>query len=239
MNQFKPAETFILHHKTAAMQRLADLVRTGHRFHVSGTVSPEKVQGLAKKFTGLYQTNQTRLQASRQRKTGEASFRLLLQGKPDATEIRWWLLRTDGEMPEAAKKENWADATQRGQHIEWDGYELVRHTREGANNPSWSWRYTKEQEASLRDGLVNAIRTHRDDHLRQLIDSIHRTPGFALAREQVKKMRKLITDEWKRRGRDGAPPEMPGRVGYVQRLADVGHRVGATKDRKRGVRRVK
>jgi hypothetical protein len=80
----------------------------------------------------------------------------------------------------------------------------------------------------LRSQFIACIRQKRDRDLAQLIHTTWRTPGFHGAREQVKKFSDLIKAEWKRsRGADEAIPEIPGRIGYVRRLPDVGMRLGA------------
>lgn len=230
-----PVDWFVLRHRATVMQRLADLVRSGHRHYVAGSVPLEKAPMLAGKFVALYQVDQHRMQASRQRSAGQASFRLLMHGQPDASEIGWWLLRTDGAMPAPAMRERWHDALVNRLHL--GGYELVRQTRQGASAPAWTWRYTQAQEQGLRGALIRAIRNQRDDELRQLIDSIHRTPGFAGARAQVKRMRDLIHTEWQRVHGHGQPvPGMPERLGYVQRLPDVGLRLSEFGRRRRGHR---
>lgn len=230
-----PVDWLVLRHKATVMQRLSDLVRSGHRHYVAGSVSLEKAPTLAGKFVALYQVDQHRMQASRQRAAGQASFRLLMRGQPGTSEIGWWLLHTDGALPAQAMRERWQDALV--DRLEVGGYELVRQTRQGASTPAWTWRYTRAQEQALREVLIRAIRVHRDDELRQLIDTIHRTPGFAGARAQVKRMRDLIHAEWRRVHQHGQPvPEMPTRLGYVQRLPDVGLRLSEFGQRQRGHR---
>lgn len=211
---------FVFTRKTALMQRLADLVRSGHRHYVCGQIDQAKAGYFAGKLDGLYSVGQTALQASRQRKTGAATFRLLMLHQPDHDTLLWWLLRTDGKVQPEAAREKWRDA--HVDRITLTGYELVRQTRPGAAQAAWTWRYTKAREQDLRDALLRAVRTRRDDVLRQLIDTIWRTPGFAGARGQVKKMGALIVSDWKRsRGQD-TMPALPARLGYVRRLPSIG-----------------
>lgn len=75
---------------------------------------------------------------------------------------------------------------------------------------------------SLRHAIVRAVRARRDDELRQLVNSIWRTPGFSAARAQVKKMGRLIEGEWKRSRGTDPMPVLPTRIGYVRRLSDIG-----------------
>jgi hypothetical protein len=80
----------------------------------------------------------------------------------------------------------------------------------------------------LRDAIVSAIRHRQDLEIKRLINSEWRSPGFAGVREQVKKMADLIREEWKRsRGKTEPLPEIPQRIGYVQRLPDKGKYIKA------------
>ncbi len=216
-------DPFVFTKKTVLMQRLSDLVRTGHHYYVTGSIPVEKAAGLATKLDGLYDVDQGKLAASRQRKKGDASFRLLMFLPDGETNILWFLIRTEGEIPEAATREKWRDAIT--DRIELTGYELVRLPRVGSKNPAYTWRYTKAQHDDLRHGLLQAIRTKRDDQVRQLIHTLWRTPGFAGARGQVKKFGDLVKSEWKRSRGSDEMPEIPARLGYVRRLADKGARL--------------
>lgn len=224
----------VLTKKTALMQRLADLVRSGHRYYVEGQIPLEKAGYLAGKMDGLYRVGQDKLRASRQRKTGAASFRLLMLATEGEANLRWYLLRTDGTMPPEAEREKWRDALV--DRITLTGYELVRVTKPGTSAPAWTWRYTKDREQDLRNALLRAIRAKRDDELRQLIHDIWRTPGFSAAREQVKKMSELIRKDWKRSRGSDPLPEIPARLGYVRRLPDVGLKLSELGVKKRAKR---
>ena len=226
---------FVLTKKAALMQRLADLVRSGHRWYIAGQIKPDKAGYFAGKMDTLYAVGLTRLEQSRRRKSGQATFRLLMLYQDGHDCLDWWLLRTDGAVPPEAHREKWRDALV--DRISYTGYELVRQTRAGAKLPAWTWRYTKTREHELRDALLRAVRTKRDDELRQLIQTIWRTPGFAAARGQVKKMKALIVSDWKR-SRGGDPlPEIPERLGYVRRIPDLGRKLSELREQKRAVRR--
>jgi hypothetical protein len=226
---------FVITKKAALMQRLGDLVRTGHHWYVEGQIPTAKAGYLAGKMDALYQVGLSRLEQSRKRKSGKASFRMLMLHQESHENLLWWLLRTDGTVPPEAEREKWHDAL--ADRITLTGYELVRQTRAGAKVPAWTWRYTKTREQELRDGLVRAIRTKRDDELRQLIQTIWRTPGFAAARDQVKKMKALILADWRRSRGGDPPPEIPERLGYVRRIPDLGRKLSELCEKKRAVRR--
>lgn len=219
-----PEEPFIHTKKTAWMQRCADLVRSGHVRYISGAVPRERAQSLYSKFRALYPIRLTHVQATRTRKKGEATARLLFYWSGEDDSISWVLLRTDGKMPPAAEdaREKWRDAL-KDRLTAPGGYELVRLTKPQEPKPVWTWRYTREQYAKHRDSIREAIRHRRDDQLRQLIHSLWRTPGFAGARAQVKQLEKLIRADWKRvRHSSEEMPEIPKHLGYVRRIADKG-----------------
>jgi len=221
-NKVTSSNPFVFFSKAAFMQRISDLVRTGHSFYVMGELPIEKVAGFYSKMNDYYLVDEGKHVASRKRKDGFASFRLFL-GRFNAEDpnVTFIMVRTDGVVPALANKEKWRDALV--DKIQLTGYELVRHTRKDASKPSWSWRYTKQQEIDLRDSLVSSIRRKSDKDLSYLISQVAGTMGFAIARDQAKKMCHLVTSEWKRhRNITEKPPALPKRFGYVQRLPDVG-----------------
>lgn len=218
----KTADPFVFTKKTVLMQRISDAVRLGHTRYVVGVTTLEKTRALAEKFDRLYQPNLEKTAAHRARKAGKATTRLFfLNLKGEAV---WWiLLATDGEFAIGDDREKWRDPIAKGSRVELDGYELVQVTKPGLKNPAWTWRYTRKRHDDLREAVVLAIRTRHDADLRQLIQTIWRTPGFSGARDQALKFRDLIQAEWKRsRGPAEALPEIPKRLGYVRRLKDVG-----------------
>jgi len=268
-NRFDP---FVYEKKTVLMQRLADLVRTGHTRYMRGEISAERAGRLADKFARMYDCDLDKMAASRARAAGRASTRLLLwQPEPEADRLVWFLVATPGEFPLEDASQEWRDAMSDRQRVELGTYELVRITKpvtkaererlqrlrhaagdknlpeterkkahatltalgrrqqaKGARGGlSWTWRYTREANEALRLRLVQAIRDHRDDQVRQIVREAWRTPGFAGARDQVLKLPALIKGEWKRTRSVNLAgvPETPARLGYVQRLPDAGHRL--------------
>jgi hypothetical protein len=214
---------FIFTKKTPWMQRISDLVRTGHHHYIQGQIPLDKAKFLAKKFSDLYETGLSKLDQSRKRKNGFASFRFLAWFDEHNNIVHWILCRTEGQTPDSAKREKWQDATSKNRiHIS-GGYELVRLTKPAEPKPVWTWRYTKSHYEGFRESILRIIRTKHDEQLKELIHEIWRTPGFAGARDQVKSIAKLIISEWKR-SRNGLPlPEIPKRIGYVRRIPDVGY----------------
>jgi len=213
---------FVFTKKTPWMQRISDLVRTGHHHYILGQIKPEKAKFLAQKFSENYQTGLSKLEQSRRRKKGFASFRFLAWHDEPNNIVHWVLCRTEGVMPEVASREEWQDATSKSRLHVIGGYELVRLTKPDEPKPTWTWRYSKVHYEGLRDNLIRHIRTKRDDQLRQLIHEVWRTPGFAGGRSQVKQIKTLIKNEWKRSRSSEAEPNIPERIGFIRRLGDVG-----------------
>jgi hypothetical protein len=218
-----PRNPFILTKKTAFMQRIADLVRNGHNLYVQGVIPIEKAGFLAVKFESRFQVERNKLEASRARKRGEHSARLLFWLEDsEGEQVHWILLYCPGSVIDESEK--WRYALSDRIHL--TGYELVRLTKSGADHPVWTWRYTRTRYEELREAVVQAIRRKRDDELRQLIYTLWRSPGFAGIRAQVKKVGDVIRGEWRRtRGKNETMPEIPARLGYVRRLPDVGKRL--------------
>lgn len=215
---------FIFTKKTPWMQRISDLLRTGHHHYIQGQISTEKVKFLAQKFSDLYETGLPKLDQSRKRKNGFASFRFLAWHDETNNVVHWILCRTEGQIPDNAKREKWQDATNNKTRLHLvGGYELVRLTKVNEPKPVWTWRYTKSHYEGFRDSILRMIRNKSDFELSQLIFQIWRTPGFAGARDQVKSIAKLIIGEWKRSRGGQSLPEIPKRIGYVRRIPDVGY----------------
>jgi hypothetical protein len=225
-----PLTPFILTKKTVFMQRIGDLVRTGHSLYVQGVIPLEKAGFLAAKFEQRFQIERNKLEASRARKRGEHSARLLFWLPDDSEQVHWILLFCPGSVIDESEK--WRYALSDRIHL--TGYELVRLTKAGADHPVWTWRYTRTRYDELREAVVQAIRRKRDDELRQLIHTFWRSPGFAGIREQVKKIADVIRAEWKRsRSNSETMPEIPARLGYVRRLPDVGKRLSELTGKKK------
>lgn len=227
--------------KSVLMQRLADLVRTGHTKFVQGVLVAEKAAALAAKLDAIYQMTVSQRQQSRRRERGDASARLVMWSPSieDRAPVHWVLLITAGHLPPEASREAWRDALSKTSRLEIDGYELVRLTKPEEPRPVWTWRYTAAREQAWRESVIQAIRTRRDADLRQHIHNLWRSPGFAGIRVQVKKIGVLMRSEWRRsRLPNEVMPEIPARIGYVRRLPDVGVPIADLMSRRRGNRAV-
>lgn len=221
MHAFKnnPQNPWIFTKKTVFMQRVADKVRGGYNLYVQGCCSLEKTPYLYQKFAARYPLTASKSTQDRRRLSELNRYHWMAYFEPDTQLVHWIMLLCPGALPDTTDAWKCPFA----QRIKLTGYELVRLTRPGSEKPAYGWRYTRERHDDLRNALVSAIRTRRDLDLQQLTHSIWRSPGFAGVREQVKKMRLLITHEWQRsRSSAEMMPEIPKLIGYVRRLPDVG-----------------
>ena len=228
---------FVFTKKTTLMQRLSDYLRHGYQQYVEGTISKEKAGWFCGKQHLRYGVADDRFSTSRKRKLGKAVFHLLVLAIEGEENLRWWLLRTEGEtFYETGHELGWRDALK--DRINLTGYELLRLAKIGVKNPVWTWRYSADRYEGIRESILRAIRTKRDDELRQLIKSIFATPGFAGARDQVKKLAALIRHEWKRSRGSDQMPEIPSRLAYVRRIPDRGLKLSELGIKKRSKRRI-
>jgi hypothetical protein len=213
-----PTNPFIFTKKGPWMQRIAATVGQGSRHYIQGVTKLEKVAFKCIDLHRRYKINSAKHHDLKSRRNHEPVARWFAWF--DGTEWVHWVLLVD-HIDLSNEAENWRDATL--DRIQFSGYELVRKTRSGAKNPSWTWQYTRIQEHAIRDQIVSAIRLRQNAQLDQIIYSLARTIGFAGARDQAKKCFKLIKSEWKRaRSQSEALPDMPKFLGFLQMLKEKG-----------------
>jgi hypothetical protein len=219
---FNKSNPWLFTKKTAFMQRIADRVRSSPVQYIQGQVQLSKAAFLVDKLAKRYPLNLLKLTQVRHRKAGQGVYNWLGYYEENTGFVHWLLLYEAGSTID--NTDVWRNP--RLDPIKLTGYNLVRRTRQGASNadkPAWTWRYTNNQNDSLRDAIASAIKGRRDLELKKLIHSIYRSPGFAGVREQVKKMSELAKSDWKRyRSKSEVMPELPKIIGYVRRLGDVG-----------------
>jgi hypothetical protein len=205
--------------KTVWMQRVSDAVKAGATCFIQGSTRLDKVPFLLEKFTVRHPTNLTSRADLAARKRGETVQRWIGYLN-DSGMVNWCLFVWPGKDFDP-KSDAWQDPKK--QRLRHTGYELVRITKPGAKAPVLTWRYQKDQFERLHDEIVQIIRLRQDARLDQMIHTLHRSPGFAGVRSQVKKLWDIIRAEWKRtRSKVEVMPEIPKNIGYVRRLPDVG-----------------
>lgn len=223
-------KTWVFTSKAAYMQRIQDYVRTGHYLFIQGFIAPAKVPAFAAKMTALHPILDNKLKAFRARERGEATGRLMFWLPHSESEHVHWILvihpaPTDPADPKKGQldaSEQWKNAALRDQKVELTGYELVRQTKENVSKPVWTWRYRADRYDDLRDQLVLAIRSKRDQDVKRSLEVIWGSMGFSGSRAQAKALAKIFKEEWKRRRPGERLPETPAGHGYLRRKADVG-----------------
>lgn len=204
----------VLLHKATLMQRIADYVRAGYRWHTCGSVSLERASAFVRKFCTLYSIHVGKDERYRRKRAGLGNAVLLFCPSGDAGTLLWWLLVTDGDHP-AHRLEKLSEASQA--RVQCTGYELVALMRPNRARPVLTWRMTKSTYEGWRERVLRGVRSQNDAQLRQAWHSLYRTPGFSGIRSQVGKLVALMRAEW-RRTRSGPFPMARTRLGYVQRL---------------------
>jgi hypothetical protein len=222
MNKLPTSRIWVFTTKSVYMQRLSDYVRTGHQAYIKGVTVTEKIFPTFEKLVANNPVFDDRLKAFRAREQGFPTGRLLLYQNPKAPEKIHWFLLIHGNKDQLPPGEKWLHAEDPHSRIQFSGYELIRVTKEGSKKPSWTWRYSQDRFQDLRDSIVLAIRSNRDQDLKQLIESLFGTMGFSGSREQAKSLIKIIKDEWKRRRPNDEMPELPKGLGWIRRKADKG-----------------
>lgn len=222
LNDAKTKKIWVFTQKATFMQRLSDYVRTGHQAYVSGVTATEKIFPTWEKLVHNNPVFDNRLKAFRAREKGEPTGRLLLYQNLQSPEKIHWFLLIHGTVDQLPKDEKWSHAEDPRHRIYFTGYELVRVTKEGLKKPAWTWKYSQDRFQDLRDSMVLAIRSKRDQDFKILIDKIFGTMGFSGSREQAKSLAKLAKEEWKKRRPGEDMPEMPKGIGWIRRKADKG-----------------
>jgi hypothetical protein len=166
--------------KSAALARILDLVPRGYIRYFSGVVAPDKAVALARKFDQLYAIAATPAQRLTRKNKGLANCRLVMYWPPDALQIEWLILITDGAGLEA-ETQNLRQVNYPTRMM-WLGYELV--LRPTAGLTAWTWRRPRETMRELTL-LVSSQAMRRDwDAVTETLIRAARQPGFHGVRAQ-------------------------------------------------------
>jgi hypothetical protein len=222
LNRKTVSKIWVFTSKAAFMQRIADYVRTGHQAYIQGLTAAEKMHATWGRLAMDHPVFDDKLKAFRAREKGEPTGRLLMYQNLQQPDQIHWILLIHGRKDQLTPGEKWRHAEDPHARIQLTGYELLRVTKEGQKKPSWTWRYSSQRYQDLRDSLVQAIRSRRDQDLKNLILAIFGTMGFSGSREQGKALASLMKEEWKKRRPGEEMPETPKLIGWVRRRADTG-----------------
>jgi hypothetical protein len=207
----------VILHKTALMLQIQDYVRVGYRYWTAGTVTSDSALAWARKADRLYNVFHDRSRRARAKKErGEGSAVLLMHEIAGSGKL-WWILLVTPNENLAHQLEPLKDALDRSSRIELTGYELCHLTKPGVAAPVLTWRMTRATYENRRTHIIDIIRRGGAREIRQLIVSLHRSPGFHGIRRQVKACRMLIRGCWRRCKGSQPFPSMPSRVLYLRR----------------------
>lgn len=119
----------VISSRNQLMQQLMDGVRHGYTLFTNGSIRPDQLVKMIRKFSVVYQIDEDRNGRYRRRRNGLGNAKLFLFYRDDL--IYWWLLVSPFEKGEHAAHalEKLHDVFGKGKRIEIDGYELVRMPR--------------------------------------------------------------------------------------------------------------
>jgi len=211
-------DPFVFTQKTPYMQRVQDLVRSGHTRFVQGEIPISKAAFLADKFNRLYDCQLNKLESSRARKLGRATSRLLFLYTEGHERLLWILLVTDGKLAVEDSGEKWRDPLT--ERITLTGYELVRTTkpvttlevdklkklREALTKPDIGLAEKKKIEAGIHkaDLARKKAFTWTWRYTRQRHDDLREAVVDAIRRKRDDELRQLIHTIWRTPGFSGA-----------------------------------
>lgn len=223
----------------AGLQRIADYLRRAHPYWIAGEVPRDKSIFLWEKLARRYPLDYGRMTASRVRRGGGITFRLVMLLLPrNGDKVHWVLLASND--PEDG--EPWihflsADRHGRTPRLRIGAFEVVRTPRprlaksadrsHGAekrsgnvSQPVVTWRMTDSIWQSHREELVLLVRRRQDAELACKFDALKSVPGLRAIREQVRRLHLAAKGEWIRsRRRDESMP-MAAMPGWTRRKSD-------------------
>lgn len=196
--------------KILLMQRLQDYARLDYRFYFQGEVGLEKLNSLSRKFAQQYDTELSKFQRARRKRSGEAVTQLLIWIPEDSDKARFWLMATEGKG-RVHEYETLRDLRDKSNRISLSDYELVH------DGVSWSWRMTQATYTFHQKRLRNAILARNDLLYGVAVASLYQSPGFRLVRRQVGMLARWLRMEWGKLRKEPMP-ELPTFLAYVRRL---------------------
>lgn len=196
--------------KILLMQRLQDYARLDYRFYFQGEVGLEKLNSLSRKFAQQYDTELSKFQRARRKRSGEAVTQLLIWIPEDSDKARFWLMATEGKG-RVHEYETLRDLRDKSNRVSLSDYELVH------DGVSWSWRMTQATYSFHQKRLRNAILARNDLLYGVAVASLYQSPGFRLVRRQVGMLARWLRLEWGKLRKEPMP-ELPTFLAYVRRL---------------------
>ncbi len=219
---------FVFHHTDAFMSAIIDQVRNGYTRYAMGTVAPDKVGSMAAKMAMFYKTDADRNERFRMKQNKLAPARLLIRERKSQTELQWILLvYGEGESP-AVVGEKLRSVRGRDSRLTIDDFELVKRidmqSRANGKGPHkkpvsrWTWKIASRTDQTIRDRIVEAVRTHNQKELHIIQLELWNMPGFATIRHQIGKATALARAEWERKHKSTEEwPGWPAKLAYIRK----------------------
>ncbi|WP_217483377.1 hypothetical protein [Achromobacter kerstersii] len=181
------------------MARILDGVPRGYHRYTRGVVSASKVEALARKFHSLFGIGCTPAQRLTRKGKGLANAVLVMYWPPDAEQVEWLLLATDGNGLEKERRCSWSKERSAcsGWAMKWSDTLQV----DGLSGP---WRRPKLEMAELYALLAFQAGQRYYTALAETLERIARQPGFHGVRTQSW----ALFQEARRRGYTGPLPPL-------------------------------
>jgi len=204
-------QTIIAGKRDPAMQRISDALGAGLTWYVQGRTGLQNGAELVRKFrTRLLQLTRDRRHAHRQKLAGKPRYRLIVFANRAQSEVLFWLLTDQAEHP----AEKWIDSSR--EKLAFYQWEAIRHTRQGAANPAWTWAMSTRQFSKVKQEIVESIRRGPAERAVAVGQESRTWPGFARVRAQREELKRVYEWEWQRKRSDPAPA-WPGQR-FLQRV---------------------
>ena len=209
--------------RTAELQLIQRLVSQGYTLWTADQIPLGKLPGFIEKW-GRYRLLADPAARAYRKQSGRANTHLILEhrfNELDASDggketVHWLMLGTlgrDGLGDEQVRPGPVLDATQREQHIQWMGYELVRQpkhytTSDGKlrHETTWTWRLPATRYREWEALMIAAAKNRDYPAINQALTILAGLPMFAGIREQVKRLHMQTNRMLRKMGASALPP---------------------------------
>ena len=198
----------------SALVAAADAVRV-HPHAICVQEPRERIHNMLTKFVLRYpELLRNKDYAYRHRRAGGVTHKLIIYHPPGEKTRSIVILMASA--PD--EHEKWQDVRERKSRLKAYDYELVRVTKEGQKNPSWTWRIVGTKYDATADAIKIAIKFGNDAALKAIIEGTKRWAGFHEVRNQHYKLGVFMRKEWEKKSENkGADPPPWPRLPYVTR----------------------
>jgi len=186
--------------KFAFMQAIQTAANYGYYHYIHGSITIDKLPTLTKKFHQLYNPNQPRYKAARERAKGNATFKFFAAISSNPNLIEWILMFTNGQNHPKNEKISTIDTKK--QRYLYLPFILIKTPLKSNGRSSFTWKieesYFKGYEIQIKD----TVRNLKIGQIEHLIDNLSKyLPGFSGIRKQKTELNKLLRKEIRRQGK--------------------------------------